>query len=258
MPKPPAPKPVLSIPLEVVTATLRRYEDNNLGQLLRERFGVGTANALVDRFCLGTCAYWPGATVFWLIDEQGRVRGGQVVQFDETGHTLKHQRPDGSICRHTGWVHTALSQAYQRRGEPLPSWLIEYKEYGEKSPCLFGLPQLTNAPAGQPVALVESAKTAIVTTVYMPEFIWLATMGISYLTPSRLEPLRKRRIVLYPDAGAYERWQTKALELRGLGFNVDVSDELEKIVTEDERQAGYDAADVLLGEWPGYPPDWDE
>ena len=83
-------------------------------------------------------------------------------------------------------------------------------------------------------------------------------MGLSYLTPDRMEPLRGRRIMLYPDAGCLDKWQAKADELRRLGYDVRVSDELEKLATDDERRAGLDLADVLLKEWPGCPPNWDE
>jgi hypothetical protein len=93
---------------------------------------------------------------------------------------------------------------------------------------------------------------------YFPRFLWMATMGLSYLTPERLAPLRGRRLVLFPDAGALDKWQARASELRRLGFEVQVSEELERLATEEERAAGLDLADVLLREWPGYPPNWDE
>ena len=254
--RPPRPAPVvppvLTIPADVYAASLGHYEANTLAVLLREHFGWGIAAELLQRFHLGTSTHWPGACVFWLTDKQGRVRGGQVVLYDETGHTVKHPH------RHTTWAHTALAHAHEQHGRPLPTWLTEYAAHGQKSPCLFGLPQLANAPAGKPVALVESAKTAMLATPYFPEYIWLATMGLSFLTADRLEPLRNRRIVLWPDAGALDKWQRKAAELRGLGFKVQVSDELEKILTPDELKAGKDLADVLLEDWPGYPPSWDD
>ena len=253
----PAPPPaVLSLPANVVTATLGHYERNNLARLLRVHFGAGVAAELLARFRLGTSAYWPGACVFWLIDEHGRARGGQVVLYDETGHTVKQKRPDGTLYRCTRWAHTALAYNYRQRGTPPPDWLTQYEQHGQKSPCLFGLPQLDTAPAGQPVALVESAKTAMLATPYFPQFVWLATMGLSYLTPERLAPLRGRRLVLFPDAGGLDKWQAKASELRGRGFTVQVSAELEKLVTADEHAAGLDLADVLLSDWPGYPPSW--
>ena len=248
----PVAAPVLTIPPEVYRATLGRYECNELAQLLRRHFGVGVAADLMARFHLGTSTYWPGACVFWLIDERGRVRGGQVVLYDNTGHTVKQPH------RHTTWAHIALIHAHEQHGQSAPAWLHEYAAHGQKSPCLFGLPQLATAPAGQPVAIVESAKTAMLATPYMPEHIWLATMGLSLLTADRLEPLRGRRITLWPDAGALGKWQLKSAELRGLGFNVQVSDKLEKMLTPAEHEAGHDLADVLLNDWPGYPPSWDE
>jgi hypothetical protein len=244
--------PLVSIPPEVFKASLGHYAHNALARLLQEHFGQGVADELLSRFQLGTSAHWPGACVFWLIDEQGQVRGGQVVLYDKTGHTVKEPR------RCTTWAHTALALACQRRNTAPPAWLATYETHGQKSPCLFGLPQLAGAPATHPVALVESAKTAMLATPYLPRYIWLATMGLSYLTPDRLTPLRGRRLVLFPDAGALDKWQAKATELRRLGFDVLVSDELEKLATEEQRRAGLDLADVLLNEWPGYPPSWDE
>jgi hypothetical protein len=236
------PAPILTIPDEVYRASLGHYNHNALAHLLRKQFGWTVAEDLMSRFCLGTSTYWPGACVFWLIDEMNRVRGGQVVLYDGTGHTVKHPR------RHTTWAHTALEQACQKRGAPLPAWLCEYGKNGAKSPCLYGLSQLKAEPTQKPIALVESAKTAILATPYLPMYVWLATMGLSYLTAERLEPLRGRRIILFPDAGAFDQWNRKANALRDKGFDVSVSDGLEKLATPAERQAGLDLADVILRE----------
>lgn len=250
---PPMPAAVVSIPADVVAASLGRYERNNLARLLRAHFGVKVAEELLTRFRVGTSTYWPGACVFWLIDEQGRARGGQIMLYDETFHRVKTHGD------HPTWAHTALAARYRQQGQPAPTWFTAYAASSTpKSPCLFGLPQLATAPAAQPVAVVESAKTAMLATPYLPCYVWLATMGLSYLTPDRMEPLRGRRIVLYPDVGCLANWQAKADELRRLGFNVQVYNELEKLATDDERRAGLDLADVLLNEWPGYPSNWDE
>lgn len=247
------PKVIYTIPAAIVASTVQpsHYRANALAILLRKHFGLGDADELLRRFQLGTSAYWSGACVFWLIDEHGRVRGGQVVLYDETGHTVT------ADYRHTRWVHTALTQHYKCLGMPVPAWLVDYNAYGQKSPCLFGLPQLTTAPAGQPVALVESAKTAMIATYYMPQYVWLATMGLSNLTEERLRPLKGRKIMLYPDAGAFDNWTLKAANLCHLGYQIEVSDLLEKNVTPAEREAGIDIADILMREYPGYPPNWD-
>ncbi|RPD49859.1 hypothetical protein DNI29_03415 [Hymenobacter sediminis] len=229
-----------SIPPEIYQASLGHYERNNLAQLLQSRFRVDVGADLCARFRLGTSSYWPGACVFWLIDEQDRVRGGQVVLYDEGGHTVKDP------YRHTSWVHTALLKGYQKRHEPVPSWLQLYASQGPKSPCLFGLPQLKTEAPDKPIAIVESAKTAILATAYLPDFVWLATMGLSYLTAERLAPLRHRRIVLFPDAGAFDCWSIKAIELRKAGFDISLFAGLEDMVTPAERQAGLDIGDIFL------------
>lgn len=243
-----------TIPATVLQASVQpdHYRVNALATFLRKHFGLGDADALLQRFQLGTSAYWPGACVFWLIDGQGRVRGGQVVLYDETGHTVKTNG-----YRHTCWIHKALTRHHQRLGIPVPTWLVDYNTHGQKSPCLFGLPQLDTTLVNQPIAIVESAKTAIIASYYMPEFLWLATMGLGNLTEERLRPLKGRKIRLYPDAGAFEKWSQQAVALRRLSYQIEVSDLLEKVVTPAGRQAGLDLADMLLHEHPGYPPNWD-
>lgn len=244
----PPPAPVVDIPFEVMQATLRHYQHNALARLLNTRFGAEIAQKLLLQFHLGTSAYWPGACVYWLIDEQKRVRGGQVVLLDETGHTVKRSK------KLITWVHEALVARTRRERQLFPAWLTNYlaKEV-PKSPCLFGLPQLANAPANQPVAIVESAKTAILCAAYMPVFVWLATMGMSYLNFERLAPLKGRQLVFFPDVGALNDWQRRAEQLRAQGFTIIVSTWLEEGYA---NEPNLDLADVLLREWAGYPPSW--
>ena len=243
-----SPAPVIDIPFEVMQATLGHYQHNALARLLNAQLGAEIANKLLLQFHLGTSAYWPGACVFWLIDEQKRVRGGQVVLLDETGHTVKRSK------KLITWVHEALVARARRERQLVPVWLTNYlsKEV-PKSPCLFGLPQLSNAPANQPVAIVESAKTAILCAAYMPVFVWLATMGMSYLNPERLAPLKGRQLVFFPDVGALNDWQRRAEQLRAQGFTIIVSTWLEEGYA---HEPNLDLADVLLRDWPGYPPSW--
>ena len=242
------PTSVVDIPLNVMQATLGHYQHNAFACLLNAQLGVEIASKMLLQFHLGTSAHWPGACVFWLIDEQKRVRGGQIVLLDETGHTVKQSK------RHIAWVHEALVTRARREKQSIPAWLTNYlaKEV-PKSPCLFGLPQLANAPANQSVAIVESAKTAIICAAYMPVFVWLATMGMSYLTPERLAPLKGRHLVFFPDVGALNDWQRRAEQLRAQGFTITVSTWLEDGYA---NEPNLDLADVLLREWPGHPPNW--
>ncbi len=75
-----------------------------------------------------------------------------------------------------------------------------------------------------PVAIVESEKTA------------------------KLEILRNRRVVAFPDPGAYDIWKQKATQIN---FPIRVSDYLEKNATEEQKKQGLDIADFLC--IPGNP-----
>ena len=248
----PAPPEILTIPPAIYRRSFARYERNRLVILLVQHFGRGVTDELLKRFQIGTSAYWEGACIFWLLDIQGRIRAGQIVLFDETGHTVKEPK------RHTNWVHRALLARYNKERKAAPLWLIEYNEQETKNLCLYGLSQLADAPLTQPIAIVESPKTAIIATPYLPQYIWLSIISLSYLTADRLEVLRGRRIVLFPDAGAFSRWNRKAEKFRRMYFDIVVSADLEQLATPAERKAGLDLADVLLREWNGYPPNWDD
>lgn len=253
--------PLSVLPAELLEQSMYDYSSNTFARLLITHFGEAVAGELLLRFQIGSSSYWKGACVFWLVDEQQRLRGGQVVVFDEQGHTVKSQQPDGTVRRRTGWVHTALSTHYHRRSQEPPTWLTAYLQQPHKSPCLFGLTQLTTAPEAQPVAVVEAPKTAVVCTPYFPGFIWLATGGLSYLSEARLQPLRHRSIVLFPDAStdsrAFDDWSDRAEQLRRKGFRIEVSTILERGTTEQQKAQGVDLADLLLSEGAGYPPSWD-
>ncbi len=259
VPTKPATRLICTIPDEVFSKSIGHYGQNQFARLLTNRFGTEQARTLLDRFQIGTSARWPGACVFWYIDEKGRKRGGQIKLFDEDWHTAKYKDREGKLRSKTDWVHTALRYRLEKSETSLPDWLISYIENADCSPCMFGLPQLNNAPIDQPIAIVEAPKTAVVCSAFVPEFVWLAVGALSYLNADRLAPLRGRKIILYPDLNAYadrvnnqrhktKGWISRADELRANGFNVEVSSYLEQHATDEQRAAGLDLADFLLSE----------
>ena len=252
---------VHQIPDDVYRTSLGHYGVNRFARHLVHHLGGGVAAHLLARFHIGTSRHWAGACVFWYIDEAGRKRGGQIKVFDESFHTAKYVTGAGDTKSQTSWVHTALINRYRQQQQPLPDWLGQYAQHAQRSPCLFGLPQLQWAGVDQPIALVEAPKTAVVCSAYFPQFIWLAVGALSYLGAGRLAPLRHRRVVLFPDlsldGSAFRRWSQTAQQLQAGGYSITVSDYLETRAGPQEREAGLDLADYLLGQWRGYPPDWD-
>jgi hypothetical protein len=104
----------------------------------------------------------------------------------------------------------------------------------------------------KPVAIVESEKTAIISSIYLPQFIWLAFGGIGF-NIDKCSILKGRTVTLFPDLSkpkegqltAFEKWSNKAKELSHLAI-FTVSDLLERKATEAERKQGLDLADLLI------------
>lgn len=261
------PPVIAEIPRALVDRTLGRYEENQLAILLHHHFGPTVARDLLRRFQVGTSTHWPGACIFWYIDEQSRVRGGQIKLLGPDWHTVKYVDKDDTKRTKTNWVHTVMQRRLENEHQPVPDWLLAYSQHGTPSNFLFGLPQLLTAPPDQPIALVESPKTAIIATAYLPDFLWLATGAKGYLTADRLEPLRNRSLLLWPDLDAYhdaknpkghciKGWLSRVAELNAEGFDLEVSDYLERRATDEQKRKGLDLADFLLAtQAPGNVPD---
>lgn len=232
------------IPESIFTQSLNHYDKNNFVQFLIRQFGEVKAMDLCKRFYIGTSSHWNAhSTVFWLIDELNRIVSGEVILYGEDGKTKKIIREDGNKKRYNSWVHYALKTKLQRKGKKVPVWLKEYsKSENPKRPCLFGLPQLKIQPKNKPIAIVESAKTAIVLSTYFPKYIWLAVGGLSLLNKKRLEVLAGRNITLFPDKGAFEKWEKKIVTLSHFA-KFTISDLLER----KNAAVGTDLADYLTG-----------
>lgn len=218
----PMPEPEPSfIDAETAGRSLTGYGHNNFALWLCSVFGEETAFRLVDAYHVGTSRHWPGASIFWQQDVTGRIRGGKIMLYNaETGRRVKEP------FNHVTWVHKALKiELYHLRQ------------------CLFGEHLLVADPV-KPVAVVESEKTAIVAAGFIPEYIWTATAGKGNLKAEKLDPLKGREVMLFPDLGAFEKWKAAADRVPG----VQVSDILERRASEADRASGLDLADYLLRE----------
>ena len=217
----PPQKPVSFIPVEVFKASLTGHETNYFVQFLINLFGVEVASQLVSRYFIATSKHWNGATVFWQIDTLGKVRTGKIMLYDATtGKRIKEP------YNHINWVHRVLK-------------LTEYN----LQQCLFGEHLLIEK--SKPVAIVESEKTAVIASVYLPQFIWVAVGSLTNLNAEKCSILKGRMVTLFPDLNGFEKWSSKAKELSHLA-TFTVSDLLERKATEAERKQGFDLADYLV------------
>lgn len=205
------------IPIENVKASFDEGIGNFFRIFLIQKFGQIKSTEVFRKYLIGNSNRWPGATIFWQIDQHKGIRTGKIMLYDQySGKRVKN------LYTPISWVHSELKLANFN--------LVQ---------CLFGEHLLIDHT--KPVAIVESEKTACIASILLPNFIWLATGGKSNLTPERCRVLNGRKVKLFPDLGAFEVWKKFAD-----GHKYSISNYLERIANDEERKEGLDIADYLL------------
>ncbi|WP_161804653.1 DUF6371 domain-containing protein [Lacinutrix himadriensis] len=215
------PKTISYHKYNLVSQSGRGFSDNNFIQFLKTVFNEEDIKKVILKYLIGTSKHWNGATVFWQIDNNEKVRHGKVMLYDvNTGKRKKNKNGKAFI--------TSVKS------------LIKEKNFN-LCQCLFGLHLIAESDSKE-VAIVESEKTAIIMSVFKPEYIWLATGSVSGFKYEYLKPIRDYKIIAFPDKTEYNNWLNKAIDLNALGFDIAVSDCIEKL----ECEKGTDLADIFL------------
>lgn len=207
-------------------------KDNNLNDYLYRIFGEDKVNEVNKLYYVGSAKN--RMTIFPLIDKSGILRTAKFMLYNSVnGKRLRN------VPYAFDWLHTVLS----KKGL-LP-------ENFEQKTCLFGEHLIgLEGNRDKIICIVESEKTAIIASLCISECLFIATGSLDNLTIERLKPLRGRKIKLYPDTSengsAFEKWKKKADEARLLGFDISVSDFLEKNCTGKQKSNSWDLADYML------------
>ena len=159
-----------------------------------------------------------GKTIFWMIDEWGKVRDGRIGE---------------------GWASVMFRQRAPDLLKSIPT-----------THCLFGQHLLLQEPDKE-VCIVESERSAVVLSEVMPECIWLATMYPMNLNVTSFEPLQGRSVMLYPKTDPvgdhYLAWLELADQARRLyDIQVGVNDLLEEKATPGQKEHHIDLVDFLF------------
>jgi hypothetical protein len=216
-----------TIPGDLVSKSLAFDPKSNFHSFLIGKYNNAAEEAL-QRFRVGTSATRTGGTIFWQIDITGTIRSGKIIQYDSS---------TGKRGKYIDWVHSLISKRKN----------ITYR----LKQCFFGEDQLAK-DLSSPVGIVESEKTAIICSIHMPEYTWLATGGVNGCkwTDSRVASvLLGRKVVLFPDLGMHSKWSQKCRALqREIRVDIKVSDIVERATVDIEKlnNSGFDLADYLL------------
>lgn len=172
-----------------------------------------------------------GHTIFWQMDEGGKLRTGKMMLYKTDGHRDRESKGNFS------WIHTRLQMA--KLYDPNK---VEYKT------TYFGMHLIDFCPDAT-INIVESEKTALLCSIYygnQQSNLWIACGGLSMLTKERLMPLieRGRNISLYPDHDSIEKWtkQAEIIDYKHLKVNSNFVERNWR--PEDGEKA--DIADILV------------
>ena len=230
---PPPPLPMLVLPMSMVKAR----EHTEIDPFCNWLRGLDLDGAQKARIEPTLKAYHvghsrKGHTMWWQIDEQGRVRTGKMMKYKVDGHR------DKEAAYNFDWVHAALY-----RDENLPQY-DDLKT--DEVQTLFGM-HLLNETKGD-INIVESEKTAVIMSILYGHTsgVWMATGGKQNLKREKLLPIieAKRRIVLFPDRDAIEEWEKLMDDIDYKNMTLNTEPVKKWWTPEDGEKA--DIADVVL------------
>ena len=209
--------------------TLTDYEENPFVQFLLLLFPFDTPKVwqAVTNYMIGT---YNGFTVFPKISLAKKICSAKLMKFDrETGKRLK-----------TDYSISSLQAELKRTGK--------LKQDFETDKRVFFGEHLLRSDKQKTIGLVEAEKTAIIGSIILPKFIWLAAGSKSFLKIEKLKRFGQRKIILFPDSDAYQEWAQEAKKARFEGLDVKLSALIEKHATDAEKANQFDLADYLIDE----------
>lgn len=211
---------------ELVSKSGRNFKNNNFIQFVKKLVGVDETKKVIEKYLIGTSKKWNGATVFWQIDNFQRIRHGKIMLYNPiTGKRMYRNEIEKK--------HPYFSSV---RAE------LKIKDFHLKQ-CLFGL-HLINETSKKTIGIVEGEKSAILMSIFKPEYTWLATGSKGGFKYEYLKPIKEYKIIGFPDKSEYHFWLEKAIELNQIGFDIKINNWLEKT----DYPKGTDFADIYIQE----------
>ena len=211
---------------------------------MAKEFGNDEANRVFDAYRVGTSRHWKNndglATTFPQIDDKGRLCQLKVMAYNPvTGKRMKKQ-DQAELWSDKAQKYISDTRPMDKIWFAGKTLLRNYEANLQQT--FFGCHLVKEASR---VGIVESEKSALICSILMPEITWIATGGCNgckWTESVIFQPLAGKRVVLYPDAGMFAKWEEKATILRDGGIDATVSRACEGL------PHNWDVADVLLRE----------
>jgi hypothetical protein len=212
------------IPPRCVKDTLNNYDRNAFVQFLLKLF-PDCLKEIQDALRMYFVGTYQDYTCFPSIDQSKRICRAKLIRFDPvTGKRLKGKYDTSSL-----------------------SAKLKLKEDFQYKQIFFG-EHLWSKCINKPIAIVESEKTAIISNLCLPQFIWMATGSKQWLRVERLRRFGNHQVILHPDTDGFDQWNDIASHARSQGLTVKATDLLENYATNEQKHNQYDLADYLIEE----------
>ena len=198
---------------EYSTRLYKDFEKNYFVDYLYSQLGIKNTESVTIDYLTGTGP--EGTCIFPYFDEKGNLVTYKTMLYDlKTGrrNKLKYGR-----------------YLFKENRYPIP---------------LYGL-QLINKYPDLPIAIAEAEKTAKMMRVYKNDYLWLATGGSNMLNVAKIEPIKNRKIILYPDQNQYDYWTSQMIKIidRFKHIDISISKECEILYQQGKINEGQDIAD---------------
>lgn len=240
------------IPHEIVEQSCnpRHYVRNSLCRYLTGLFSaimsLQDIETVFSDYALGTSRLFGGSPVFWQIDPQGKARTGKIMGYDDTGHRVKTPQPQMQ------WAHIAIKDRLPADFTLCQTFYGAHRQTSENTVYY----------------LFESEKTALITALALKSLsdtlyhsiIPIAAGGCEGFNPTleaiadkshKIQILKNRHVVLFPDNGKYAAWRSRAKYLTDFTKSITVSPVAEPSINSRNRpqvetNPSDDLADIII------------
>lgn len=200
---------------ETMNETLNRYENNVLFNFLCKKFDREKVIATFDKYKIGTNDF--GDTIFWQINQSGKIVAGKKIQYFSDGHRNK--------ARGASWLHNSNGFDLARH---------------ELRQTLFGSHLINDT--FEFLRVVESEKTALICDIVKRDenTIFLATGGLQNLgLIAKLRINENQKVFCIPDNDGNQIWNEKIDKIK-LNATIEIIPSLQKM------KKGSDIGDLII------------
>ena len=215
-------------------------------------------------------------TVFWMIDEQQRVRDGMVgdswasVLLKERGIIDRQWCPQHCLfglhllslaesaesADYLGLAESAENADLLSLAESAESAdLLSLAESAERTPLKFAIRSKISAISAisarqsETICVVESVRSCVVLSERFPKYLWMATGYLANLNERLFLPLKGHHVVCFPatdpTGDTYLLWLSVAKEARKYGIDITVSRLLEDQASPTQKEQCVDLLEFL-------------